>query len=163
MVVRPPLSTDNNKLYICTIFGYLFVKKVILLSFLIASATAGGWFYQGNDDVPCIEDWFAQTQSFFNNAVSSIEKMPTPNNEQLKIDQLDEKLQALLPNENMDLSYSAAPISEQTIVNSADGELLPNLFKNTTDKSTSLSGQVHMDEDDKIIGAEVQVSIPTNL
>ena len=129
----------------------------------MASVAVGGWLYQGNDKVPCIEDWIAQTQSFLSNAVSSIEKMPIPSDEQLKIDQLDEKLQALLPNENMDLSYSNITQSEQTQVKSADDELLPNLFKNTTDKSTSLSGQVHMDEDDKIIGAEVQVSIPTNL
>ena len=139
------------------------MKKVIFLPFLIAFLAVGGWFYQSNDKVPCIEDWIAQTQSFLSNAVSSIEKMPLPSDDQLKIDQLDEKLQALLPNENMDLSYTAATQSDQAVVENTNDELLPNLFKNTTDKSTSLSGQVHMDEDDKIIGAEVQVSIPTNL
>ncbi len=42
-------------------------------------------------------------------------------------------------------------------------ELLPNLFNPQQNEGTSLSGKVHMDEDDNIIGAEVQVAIPTSL
>ncbi len=157
------MSTDNNKPYSSTLFGYLFVKKVIVSSFLIASIAVGGWFYQGGDKAPCIEDWIAQTQSFFSNAASSIDNMPISNDQQLQTDQLDERLQALLPSEDLDLSYIATTDSDQTLVSNTNDALLPNLFQNSTDKSTSLSGQVHMDNDDKIIGAEVQVSIPTHL
>jgi hypothetical protein len=139
------------------------VKKVIFLSFLIASVALGGWLYQKNDKVPCIEDWIAQTQSFLNSAVSSLDNMPITGEQPLKTDDLDEKLQALLPNKDMDLSYTAASQGDQTTIQRNSDELLPNLFQNSTDKSTSLSGQVHMDDDDNIIGAEVQVSIPTNL
>jgi len=157
------LSTDNDRLYTSALFGYLFVKKVIVSSILIASVAVGGWLYQDSDKAPCIEDWIAQTQSFLNSAASSIDNMPISSDQQLQTDQLDEKLQALLPSEDLDLSYIATTDSDQALVSNTNDELLPNLFQNTTDKSTSLSGQVHMDNDDNIIGAEVQVSIPTNL
>ena len=139
------------------------MKKVIFLSFLIASVALGGWLYQGDDKAPCIEDWIAQTQSFLNSAASSLDNMPISGEQPLKTDELDEKLQALLPNKDMDLSYTAAQQGDQANIQRNSDELLPNLFQNSTDKSTSLSGQVHMDDDDNIIGAEVQVSIPTNL
>lgn len=143
------------------------MKKAIFLSLLISGAVFGGWLYQDNETAPRIDDWIAQTRSLFNDAALSLEKMPISDDLSSKQDSLDEKLQALLPNASMDLSYSPASdnqtLASQALASKANKELLPNLFQSKNDKSTSLSGQVHMDEDDNIIGAEVQVSIPTHL
>ena len=123
----------------------------------------GGWFYQDTDARPCLEDWITQTQSLFNDASTSIKNLSNSNKTAQPQDNLDDKLQALLPSETVDLSYQPITELEQTLAQGDNPDLLPNLFQSQQQKSTSLSGQVHMDENDNIIGAEVQVSIPTNL
>ena len=123
----------------------------------------GGWFYQDSDARPCLEDWITQTQSLFNDATTSIKNLSNSNNLVQPQDNLDEKLQALLPSDSVDLSYQPINAAEQTLAQGDNSDLLPDLFQSQQQKSTSLSGQVHMDENDNIIGAEVQVSIPTNL
>jgi len=123
----------------------------------------GGWFYQDTDARPCLEDWITQTQSLFNDASTSIKNLSNSNKTAQPQDNLDDKLQALLPSDSVDLSYQPFSEQEQNLAQGDNPDLLPNLFQSQQQKSTSLSGQVHMDENDNIIGAEVQVSIPTNL
>ena len=123
----------------------------------------GGWIYQDTDARPCLEDWITQTQSLFNDASTSIKNLSNSNKPTQSQDSLDDKLQALLPSDSVDLSYQPFSEQEQTLAQGGNPDLLPNLFQSQQQKSTSLSGQVHMDENDNIIGAEVQVSIPTNL
>ena len=123
----------------------------------------GGWLYQDTDARPCLEDWITQTQSLFNDASTSIKNLSSSNKPTQPQDSLDDKLQELLPSDSVDLSYQPFSEQEQTLAQSDSPDLLPNLFQSQQQKSTSLSGQVHMDENDNIIGAEVQVSIPTNL
>ncbi len=123
----------------------------------------GGWVYQDTDVRPCLEDWITQTQSLFNDASTSIKNLSSSNKPTQPQDSLDDKLQELLPSDSVDLSYQPFSEQEQSLAQSDSPDLLPNLFQSQQQKSTSLSGQVHMDENDNIIGAEVQVSIPTNL
>ena len=139
------------------------MKKILVLSILAMALGLGGWFYQDTDARPCLEDWIAQTQSLFNDATLSLKNLSNSNKPPISQDDLDDKLQALLPSDSVDLSYQAIGEQGQTLAQGDNSDLLPNLFQSQQQKSTSLSGQVHMDENDNIIGAEVQVSIPTNL
>ncbi len=142
--------------------------KIALLSFVfVLSAGLIAWCYQDDSSRPCLEDWVTQTQGLFSDASAFVKNLSSPKKNTVINDDLDEKLQALLPSENIDLSYrpEQQKITQnlQLAVESDSSELLPNLFSPQLDSGTSVSGKVHMDEDDNIIGAEVQVEIPTNL
>ncbi len=141
------------------------MKTSFILLTLILSAGAGTWYFQDNLPEPCIEDWAKQTQSLFTGA-SAYFFTPEGQDKVDRKDILDQRLQELLPTDNMDLKYHPTPKAITTTTAALDKShrgLLPNLFNKTKSDGTSLSGKVHMDEDDNIIGAEVEVAIPTNL
>lgn len=136
------------------------MKKFVSIVIIIIASLGSYWLYQTEDQRPCIEDWAAQTASFFSNAGDFLNniKLPSPK----EADPVDEALQALLPSSTIDLRYQAEDSEIQSIAD-LETPLLPNLFEKKQDgPSTKVSGQVHTDDDDKIIGAELQVAIPTN-
>jgi hypothetical protein len=142
------------------------VKTTFLLLILVGGT--GTWYFQEDLPEPCIEDWAKQTKSLFTDASAYFKRfsLPKEQNTPYSEDLLDQKLQELLPTQNMDLKYRPA-IEAATSITAAlgksQGDLLPDLFKKSQSDGTSLSGKVHMDEDDNIIGAEVEVAIPTSM
>lgn len=133
--------------------------KLVLVTALLAGAVV--WYAYPANKKPCIQDWLSHTESLFENALSVFSKDSEDALEQG--DPLDERIQSLLPSQVIDLSL---PQEEGALGTSAGNEddkaLLPNLFVKKDEPKTQIKGQVHMDENDKIIGAEVQVAIPTN-
>jgi hypothetical protein len=115
-----------------------------------------------------IEDWYADTSKLFQSASAFFSRTAQSNDVEIEVEQLslDSKLQALLPSSNIDLSYQSD--EHTSIITSAASDsqslLLPDLFKLTNSgPSTQFNGQVHTDNDDNIVGAEVNVSIPTDI
>lgn len=136
------------------------MKKFVVIVVFSLMSVIGYWFYQPEDDRPCIEDWAAQTSSFFSNAGAFLSNIKLPTSEPK--DTVDEALEALLPSDTIDLRYQPETLDTQNTAQ-LDAPLLPNLFeKKQAAPATKVSGQVHRDDDDKIIGAELQVAIPTN-
>ncbi len=143
------------------------MKTSFVLLTLILSAGAGTWYFQEDLPEPCIEDWAKQTQSLFTDASSYFKRFSLPKNQNTtdSEDLLDQKLQELLPTDSMDLKYrpSENVITTTAALDISQSGLLPDMFKKSQSDGTSLSGKVHMDEDDNIIGAEVEVAIPTSM
>jgi len=143
------------------------VKTALLLFTLLLSAGSLTWYFQDEQTRPCIEDWAKHTQALFSDASQYFRNPSSTDTPILEEDVLDQKLQDLLPTDSMDLSYRPQDdeMSKPTTLalDKPQSELLPNLFNPQQNEGTSLSGKVHMDEDDNIIGAEVQVAIPTSL
>ena|GEM_PF-1564687 len=143
------------------------MKTALLLLTLILSAGSLTWYLQDEQARPCIEDWANHTQALFTDASQYFRQLSDAKKPVIEEDLLDQKLQELLPSENMDLSYhpQADEVQKATTLalDKSQNGLLPNLFNKQDEASTSVSGKVHMDEDDNIIGAEVQVAIPTNM
>jgi hypothetical protein len=110
----------------------------------------------------CIEDWYAQTSQLFQSASGFFSREGAASDDD---NALDAKLQALLPSDNIDLRYhNSEPAFESNDLSLAPTQdLLPNLFNPATDPSTKINGQVFRDEDDKIVGAELNVSIPADI
>jgi len=112
-----------------------------------------------------MQTWINSTQGLLEGA-KGLFSSPSPSEE-------DEKLQALLPTDQLDLSYrpdeslNSAIAPQQGSVPSISisdaRELLPDMFNAQAEPSTSVKGQVHTDENDNIIGAEVHVAIPANM
>lgn len=135
-------------------FAIIFGFAAVLLGSLLL------WQDQKKDTY-CIEEWLANTQDLLKNAGELFSREQPIQQENQG---LDEELQALLPVESpkqIDWSYKEEVSSELTI-SAQDQELLPNLFDTSQSKGAKLSGQLHMDESDNIVGAEVNVAIPTN-
>ncbi len=143
------------------------MKKIIIISIFLILVGTGAHYLQPEEKRPHLTDWLNHTQSLISNAQQFIGTLSGDSAKtKAEHDNLDHKLQALLPSEHMDLNYHAATDASpavDTIEIKPLSTALPNLFTSETGPSTSVSGQVHMDEDDNIIGAEVKVAIPTNL
>ena len=135
------------------------------ISFIVVIAICGGAFLalHGEEKEVCIEDWYAQTSQLFQSASRFFDHVGSPSSEEIK--EIDAKLQALLPPETIDLSYSSdqAPITTALSLESQQQPLLPNLFHQDNAPGTKIKGQVHTDDQDNIVGAEVNVSIPTDI
>ena len=134
------------------------------ISFIVVISICGGAFLalHGEEKEVCIEDWYAQTSQLFQSASRFFDHVGSPSSEEIK--EFDAKLQALLPPETIDLSFS----SDQTPITTAlslesQQTLLPNLFNKDNAPGTQIKGQVHTDDQDNIVGAEVNVSIPTDI
>lgn len=135
------------------------------ISFIVVISLSAGAFlaFDGEEKEVCIEDWYAQTSQLFQSASRFFDNMGSPNSEEIK--EIDAKLQALLPPETIDLSYNSdtAPITTALSLESQQQTLLPNLFDQSNAPGTQIKGQVHTDDKDNIVGAEVNVSIPTDI
>ncbi len=143
------------------------MKTALLLLTLILSAGSLTWYLQDEQARPCIEDWANHTQALFTDASQYFRQLSDHKKPVIEEDLLDKKLQELLPTENMDLSYrpQADDVQKPTTLalDKPQSGLLPDMFNDQEEAGTSVSGKVHMDDDDKIIGAEVQVAIPTSM
>ncbi len=143
------------------------MKTALLLLTLLLSAGSLTWYFQEESKRPCIEDWANQTQLLFTDASEYFHQFSLPKEQPSEADLLDKKLQELLPTDSMDLTYrpptETAPEHTTIALDSSQPKLLPDLFNTSKEEGTSVSGKVHMDEDDNIIGAEVQVAIPTSM
>ena len=82
--------------------------------------------------------------------------------DKLEEESLDLKLEALLPSSQL-VSSDQPDLSPKSDSEVPDTALLPDLFQKDEKAGTSFTGQVHTDENDNIIGAEVQVAIPTDI
>ena len=141
--------------------------KVILVSVCIITLTALFVLFSPSQHEDQLDDWAKQSVQLFQDTANFFSSLKP--DEVLSSDTLDEQLQSLLPSETLDLKYEPdinnnpdiVETQPQSIVPSA---LLPNLFdvkRPTT--GTSVKGQIFTDEEDKIIGAEVQLAIPTDM
>lgn len=146
-----------------TAVKYVFVKVLFSIIIVLILASSGVYFANMNeDDKPCIEDWYAQTQGLFQQAGSMFSFSFDDSAEKTDEESLDLKLDALLPDSRVDVEYQ--PILSNDADNKIqDTALLPNMFDKKQGPSTEIKGQVHKDENDNIIGAEVQVAIPTDI
>jgi hypothetical protein len=139
------------------------------ISLIFVSIISVGAFFALQSDAKkqaCIEDWYADTTSLFQSASTFFGPSAASNETKNEQQELDTKLQALLPTTEIDLSYQSAP--QETIISlvlpSAQKSLLPNLFiEDVPGPSTRFNGLVHTDKDDNVVGAEVNISIPTNI
>ena len=135
--------------------------KTVISIFIISILCAGTFLsLQSKDKEVCIEDWYAQTSQLFQSA-SHFFKRSGPSS--TEIEEFDAKLQALLPPENLDLSLRAEDQPAITAALNSESALLPNLFNQTNAPGAKIKGQVHTDEKDNIVGAEVNVSIPADI
>ena len=140
--------------------------KVAIVFGVITLTLGGLLIWQGEqEDKQCIEQWLANTKDLFENATAvfsgSGSNLPE---EQSETEVLDQKLQELLPVEstaeiNWDVAETDATVNA---VREETNALLPNLFNEKNQTKTTVSGQLHLDDSDNIVGAEVNVEIPTN-
>lgn len=80
-------------------------------------------------------------------------------------DDLDEQLQALLPPEKLNLKVDPMTLDDSSIPleTAAEDHQFSNLFEPRVKKpKPALKGKLHTDENNEIIGAEMQLAIPTN-
>lgn len=138
--------------------------KTLVFIFIIVLLAGSGFyvFNSHNDNKPRIEDWFAQTQGLFQQAGSILSFSPKDSADKSEEESLDLKLEALLPDARIDVEYQPILANDEAEqIN--DTALLPDMFNQSGGPSTEIKGQVHKDENDNIIGAEVQVAIPADI
>ena len=144
----------------------MFVKVFFALLFVVGISVLAIGIANRDDQEQNIDDWAKQTAQLFKDTAKFLSSLPS--DVPAGVDDIDEKLQTLLPSDDIDLRYE--PDLNETI-NLADGQpisvspdaLLPNLFDPKQKSGTSVKGQIFTDEKDKIIGAEVQLAIPTDM
>ncbi|MFY0641126.1 MAG: hypothetical protein JXR16_08780 [Bermanella sp.] len=141
--------------------------KVLLVSAVIITLTALFMLFSPSHREDQLDDWAKQSVQLFQDTAHFFSSFKT--DEILSDDTLDEQLQSLLPSETLDLKYAPDIDNNPDIVETqpksiAPSALLPNLFDvKRTANGTSVKGQIFTDEEDKIIGAEVQLAIPTDM
>ncbi|MGB3666150.1 MAG: hypothetical protein WA963_04265 [Bermanella sp.] len=119
-----------------------------------------------DDQEQNIDDWAKQSAQLFKDTAQFFSSLPSEVSKD--VEEIDEKLESLLPSDDINLRYE--PNLDETIdvaqgqpVSVAPDALLPNLFDPKEKSGTSVKGQIFTDEKDKIIGAEVQLAIPTDM
>jgi hypothetical protein len=113
-----------------------------------------------------IDDWAKQSALLFQDTATFLSSLKS--DIPAEVDAIDEKIQTLLPNKSIDLRYEpdlneSINLANDQPINVGPNALLPNLFGAKQKSGTSLKGQIFTDEEDKIIGAEVQLAIPTDM
>lgn len=151
----------------------------VLIALLIIGVGAGIALYQPNKNPNSdLDVWVSKTQSLFSETGQFFSRISLPsessssNTEQADQDPLEDdvdvRLQELLPPERLvldvDVDSDNASNEQQTVFyKDSNSEPLPNLFiPRTQEQKTAIKGQIFTDENDEIIGAEVQLAIPTN-
>lgn len=109
---------------------------------------------------------FQDSADFFSSIKSSIKESQHVDPQE-NIKRMDDAIQSLLPQQSIDLEYSA-PLAPPIDIaadtpNIAPHDLLPNLFTPRVKSGASFKGEVVKDVEDKIIGGKVQLAIPTDL
>ena len=141
--------------------------KVILVSAGIITLTALFVLFSPTQHEDQLDDWAKQSVQLFQDTAQFFSSLKPE--EVLSDDTLDEQLQSLLPSDTLDLKYEPDIDNNPEIVETqppsiAPSALLPNLFDvKRPANGTSVKGQIFTDEEDKIIGAEVQLAIPTDM
>ena len=143
-----------------------FVK--VLLVFLVVVALILTYLFSNESRrEQHLDDWAKQSAELFQDTAAFFSSLKS--DESPIDDTWDEQLQSLLPSDTLDLKYAPdiddnAGIVETQPQSIAPSALLPNLFDVKRPASgTSVKGQIFTDEEDKIIGAEVQLAIPTDM
>ena len=145
---------------------WIYVKSIVISLFVISIISFAAWFYQSQPSQNQMQTWINSTQDLLQGAKGLFSNPEQPEE--------DEKLKALLPSEQLDLSYRPDPTLGDTDITAQHGsvpsisisdarELLPDMFNAQAEPGTSVKGQVHTDENDNIIGAEVHVAIPADM
>lgn len=157
------LKTHNGVHDLPTLYLFRLPLKAIIAICIVTTVSIGIFLnIQSDKKEVCIEDWYAQTSQLFQSASGFFSSNGTTPHE---ADTLDAKLQALLPSDNMDLSYHSNEVDSgiNPLATGTKQALLPNLFNPTNDPSTQIKGQVFTDEKDNIVGAELNLSIPADI
>lgn len=161
-VVSIGLYTHNSGYNLFIVIFESPLKAIVSIVVLIA--ISGGLFYsqKDNQDQLYIEDWYKQTAQIFSSASHFFDGMGSPSGD---YKELDEQLQTLLPQDNIDLSYNEdlPTLTISQTQTSEKPELLPDLFHKKNNPSTKINGQVFTDDNDNIVGAEVNLSIPADI
>jgi len=152
------------------------MKAAIVLGFVTLSVGGLLIWQSKQEDKYCIEQWFNQTSELFEGAAELFtglsrseqtaddESNPDPSSSSDSPFAADEKLEALLPvADSKHIDWSVKSDNVSIAPQGKDSEaVLPNLFDKHSEGKTRFSGQLHLDESDNIVGAEVNVEIPTN-
>jgi hypothetical protein len=145
---------------------WVFVK-VLFVSLLVAVFIATYLFSEKHKHEQHLDDWAKQSALLFQDTANFFSSLKS--DEPLTPDTLDEELQDLLPSNQLNLRYepdfeSAIKIGNTEPDSILPSALLPNLFMpKQPSTGTSVKGQLFTDEKDNIIGAEVQLAIPTDM
>lgn len=135
------------------------MKAFLVSLFVIVALALGTWLYQPEPSQQAMKTWFNNTQDLINGASDLFSSFKRPED--------DEQLKALLPSDELDLSIQPITTSQDgsvPLISQNDArELLPDMFSQSDEPKASVKGQVHTDENDNIIGAEVQVAIPAGM
>lgn len=146
---------------------WVYVKSIVISLLVITIISFAAWLYQSQpSENQHMQTWINSTQDLLQGAKGLFSNLEQPEE--------DEKLKALLPSEQLDLSYRPDPTLADIEITSQQGsvpsisisdarELLPDMFNAQAEPGTSVKGQVHTDENDNIIGAEVHVAIPADM
>ncbi|WP_396588857.1 hypothetical protein [Bermanella sp. R86510] len=149
----------------------------VLIALLIIGVGAGIALYQPNKNhnsdldvwVSKTQSLFSETGQFFSRLSLGPETTPVEKREDPLEDEVDVRLQELLPPDRLvlevdqDTPLSSSDEQKTAFYQDPSSEPLPNLFiPRKKDQKTAIKGQIFTDENDEIIGAEVQLAIPTN-
>jgi hypothetical protein len=144
----------------------VFVKVFLALVFVAGISFIILAIANRDDQEQNIDDWAKQSVQLFKDTAQFFSSLPSEVSKD--VEEIDEKLESLLPSDDINLRYE--PNLDETIdlaqgqpVSVAPDALLPNLFDPKEKSGTSVKGQIFTDEKDKIIGAEVQLAIPTDM
>tara|TARA_B100001063_G_scaffold246909_1_gene288466 strand:- start:1833 stop:2267 length:435 start_codon:yes stop_codon:yes gene_type:complete len=144
----------------------VFVKVFLALVFVAGISFIILAIANRDDQEQNIDDWAKQSAQLFKDTAQFFSSLPSEVSKD--VEEIDEKLESLLPSDDINLRYE--PNLDETIdvaqgqpVSVAPDALLPNLFDPKEKSGTSVKGQIFTDEKDKIIGAEVQLAIPTDM
>ena len=141
------------------------MKAFLSLTVLLVVTSGIVFGLQSDKEEVCIEDWYAQTSQLFQSASNFFSSSTGSASSAKEIEELDAKLQELLPTENIDFSYRSeeTPTLISSLATDSQPGLLPDLFDQKNQPKTKFKGQVHTDDQDNIVGAEVNVSIPADI
>jgi len=142
------------------------VKKILTFVIIISLGVLALGLSKNDNQEKRIDEWAKQSALLFQDTAKFFSSLQpdTP----IEIDEVDEQIQTLLPSQEIDLRYdpsldSSINLSSEQPISVTPNALLPNLFNPKEKSGTSVKGQIFTDEEDKVIGAEVQLAIPTDM
>lgn len=142
------------------------MKKILTFVIIISLGVLALGLSKNDNQEKRIDEWAKQSALLFQDTAKFFSSLQpdTP----IEIDEVDEQIQTLLPSQEIDLRYdpsldSSINLSSEQPISVTPNALLPNLFNPKEKSGTSVKGQIFTDEEDKVIGAEVQLAIPTDM
>lgn len=142
------------------------MKKILTFVIIISLGVLALGLSKNDNQEKRIDEWAKQSALLFQDTAKFFSSLQpdTP----IEIDEVDKQIQTLLPSQEIDLRYdpsldSSINLSSEQPISVTPNALLPNLFNPKEKSGTSVKGQIFTDEEDKVIGAEVQLAIPTDM